>query len=1365
MPANNSHQEHQDRWSNNQSYNSNQNMNPNPGGDRQQTSHMHTQQQQQHQQPHMQQQQQPHLQQQFPPAVNSLQAMLQQLQQQQQQQQLSQRQTPLGGGPAQQSAFAQQSQTPLGTGVNSLPFAQNLQQPNPLLNQALPFGGSSIPTAMPGLQPAQGAAVAPAFNMQSLTPLQQAQLQQLQQLQQQQQQQQLARILAALMPNAMTGVTALNPLATPAGGLLGVGLPTPSQLHVPSGPVPSDPRANARESSAAQDTRSGRGDSRIDDYRDRRRDYSTDSRDRKGRRDRSRSPDRHGSRRSDRRRSYRSDSDSEDDYRRNGSGSGRRGSRDRGGREASPQYRRSAGGQYQSAETIPDGPLKTRHLWIGDMPPDATEHDIRHVFSRHGPISEIKMLPLKKGKTSAFLAYSTKANATKCKNSENIVCGVNAVIRLNSRYIGVPDPDEPEGRPDGRYGSQGGYHREHHGSRGFVQVKGLRYGVSRDDLVHEFQKFGRVLDVRKKVDSDQAVVEFESSIDAGKAANTIRGTDIWGPGVTIQVSNFAGGDSSSRSTVQIVERSSPVPTTYGQPSRGGPPHDSRAPVSRGPPFPRRGQNETASLYLPMVPSTLNQDELERVCAPFGAIETVRIIPGKYSQHSMAFVNYREVDAAKRAYSELSGKYLFGSPEPLKVEFAQSSGTRRRETPLSAPPTMGVSTSGGTFSHRTLVLNNSRQSSDGAPATTKQPTPAPGSPAVVIKNFSHRLSGREIAENLHKLLAPKFSKSEINLFNVQSLEDCFAAVTGLAGWEADAIVRDLENLEFFGSPLTVAVSTYEQAVTKAPELPNAVTPRNVSTDALLDVIPEIAYKTLPDVAAWDAEPYPVIAVQNLQSNIKEQDVVAEVSDLPGGPAVAATITTDESSSTSAFLLYPTKVDARKAFMNGAIAFGGSKPVPTMPATFTSTLIRIATATSQSTDRIPPNELTRVFSRYGSIADQLHTQEQSSSVQDIQNIQNGDRNGYRDMVDIAYIRYDTLDHAVRAVGAMNGEVVGGFRDELQVTFFDPRVLKPVQRNGHHEDESEEDEDEMEILEEFVVPQSTAARQDPAQKAPDAAAAVKPVEPSKIEEPVTFNEPKVEEHVTLNEPEVEKPVTFEEVVKVGEPMKVDTDLKVDPPQQSEGTDMEGVETYGVEEHVEEKDDRWPDHPYRHPSPKQEEAMQIDYPVCDKSVTFTTLMALKSKLTQISIQPLAGTTSLFDAYFPESLSQPLKLSQRFQTTPDSLRELAQKCQPSTTNWVLALCTPIDPASPDHPTVAKAAPKSIEQFMAIDRYFRDRAAAGMAVIQSRAFLRGETTDASPASVSIVPLSDATRAPFAQFVDVDAQGLLMVVISPMSPHA
>ncbi|KAJ3016212.1 hypothetical protein HKX48_004154 [Thoreauomyces humboldtii] len=1165
-----------------------------------------------------------------PAATNSLQAMLQQLQQQQQQ---------LLPKPAAASFPQTQTQPPA-----QLPYAQAsapaATTPFAQLASLLP---QTVNPAVPG-----------AFNLASLTPLQQAQLlqlQQLQQQQQQQQQQQLARLLAALIPGGVPGAGVPSPqiplgnVALPGAGTL----PTPTMpIGAPQEGATGAARPMLPTSSAARDDR-GRGN---DSYMNRRRDRDrSDSRDRY--RDRSRSPNRRDNNRRRSGRGNRSDSDSDDSYYASRRRDSRRDSRDRDSRRRSPtDTSRRGGGDPAPPGLVPDGGLHTRHLWIGDMPLETTEREVQEAFGHYGRIVEIKMLPLRKGRASGFLAFATKAAASKAMKADNLIHGSRVSVRINSRFADLPDPDEPEN-------FTGVQAVPITIPRGYLQVSGLPAGVSTESLLTEFQRFGRVLDIRRDHNAPTAIVEFERAPDANNARNLARTFELWGIGARVAVTTASG---EVIKPAHIVERSVPREILYPPQAV---PYQARAPI-------RRGHTETCSLYLPLVPSAVTEAELQTLCEPFGELENVRLIPGKLDPRtSMAFINYRELEAAKRAYNGLSGRHLFGQRDALKIEYAQSAPLARRTVEHAGPPK---------FTNRSLVLNGG---GNGPPVPVK---PEPTSLAVIFKDFSHRLSGREIYDNLSDLLRQKLALGgpvngparEITLFHMSSLEDCYAAVTGLPKWSAEQVAKDFKGFEFFGSPLDCSIVTYQEAV-NPPSLPNALKAEEMDMDAgtLRAIVPNVSYRASTNAAEWERQPYGAILVEGSLQDINTL--------LTGTPRVVAQ---SLDGPTRAFLVFETK-DAAQAVMAS-----NSSSLQISHATATPNIVRIRT-----TDPIPREELTRVFSRYGPVTKQLHIRDAPRPE--------------------AFIVYDTPEQAARAVSGMNGELIGGFDEELKVVMWFPPVdgadlegsddvRAKIKNEGDQRQESEsdeDDEDEMEIMEEFVV----EARPVPAT----------PQKPK----PTTIGQ-RDSDLVQVRVKSVEQALQQSGAAAEQDQASMDMDTAMDIDTTAEPTPVTtGQNSPARVEHS--------------PAPDMD-ISSPDEPSPMLPPSTLAYIALKSKHAAVNVTYLSGNQQALTSALPLAPT-PLKMVQRFKVTTASLSELSAKMPPADRRWAVAL-------------VEVAPNLDTKNFQFISQYFRDRAAAGMLV------------DPSGASVSLIPICpEATEfmtkfAPAALEKEKKAHVMVLVII-------
>ncbi len=76
---------------------------------------------------------------------------------------------------------------------------------------------------------------------------------------------------------------------------------------------------------------------------------------------------------------------------------------------------------------------------------------------------------------------------------------------------------------------------------------------------------------------------------------------------------------------------------------------------------------TRALWLGNIPSTTPSSALLNMFAPFGPIESARVLTHK----SCAFVNFEMMDSAVRARSSLHGKELFPGGGPIRIGFAKA----------------------------------------------------------------------------------------------------------------------------------------------------------------------------------------------------------------------------------------------------------------------------------------------------------------------------------------------------------------------------------------------------------------------------------------------------------------------------------------------------------------------------------------------------------------------------------------------------------------------------------------------------------------------------------------------------------------------
>ncbi|KAI8815724.1 uncharacterized protein EV422DRAFT_346465 [Fimicolochytrium jonesii] len=793
---------------------------------------------------------------------------------------------------------------------------------------------------------------------------------------------------------------------------------------------------------------------------------------------------------------------------------------------------------------------------------------------------------------------------------------------------------------------------------------------------------------------------------------------MWGPRATIELKRDNNSTSNRQTTIQIIERSSDQGGLPSLPSSRPGNSDSSRQGNR------RGHVESSSLYLPMVPAHLQESELEQVFRPFGELESVRIIPGKYTQHSMAFVNFRDIEPARRAQQQFNGTIMFGSSEPVRVEYAQSGSRdrRQRDNTRDMPPPSTSSTQSqngpAPYTNRTLVLGQGRTSSvtvspaRSAPQQSTADKPDPKSPAVIFKNFSQRLSGREIEDNLAKLLASKNvshnnKQRRIALYNLTSLENCFAAVTGLSRWEADAVVRDFNGREFFGSPLEVSACTAAEAESREDKDLRPVFEKLELRELVEGAGAEKVVYRVVDERAFGKTGYAVVRVEKLPAAIGKEDVVDAFRLI--GPVLYAVLDTDNPS--SGHVVYVNKLHARRAVDE----LDGTTPL--FGATFSTSgiTVKLAEATSSTVriryeEQIPHEELTRVFSRYGKIVRQAHTPDEASS---------------------ALITYENTVGAQRAVGGMDGEIIGGFRHELEVQFYIPSIemrIAELNRDGEEDmeieaDEENEDDEEEEVLEEHVVV-SVKPNLDHQRPTINIISGYQVLEVDdvgaqdmELESPATPEAtnpavyPNGGHHATT--------LTEEQQAAYGELLKhLKPDFAASANEYQKSVTPVPVQVEEVTE-------------------APQAAMDVDLmtDVTEPQDPFSKLAktGMKNKETTIRVHMLSGNPDLLSTLSVDTLA--LKISQRYKITDQAISDLEAKLVPGG-NWLVAVCVHeyTDTAKLSQPETveekrqrqAKAAAAEAEHFVFMEQYFRDRGSAGMAMLDATA-------------ANVIPVCDTTR--------------------------
>jgi hypothetical protein len=73
--------------------------------------------------------------------------------------------------------------------------------------------------------------------------------------------------------------------------------------------------------------------------------------------------------------------------------------------------------------TLGSSDTATKNLFVGNIPPDATEMDVQNHFSRYGPVQGVKFLPKKSDTIAAFVDFQNIDDARAAHDSSNEVSG------------------------------------------------------------------------------------------------------------------------------------------------------------------------------------------------------------------------------------------------------------------------------------------------------------------------------------------------------------------------------------------------------------------------------------------------------------------------------------------------------------------------------------------------------------------------------------------------------------------------------------------------------------------------------------------------------------------------------------------------------------------------------------------------------------------------------------------------------------------------------------------------------------------------------------------------------------------------------
>ena len=109
-----------------------------------------------------------------------------------------------------------------------------------------------------------------------------------------------------------------------------------------------------------------------------------------------------------------------------------------------------AGGGNSRAQASSD--VATRNLFVGNIPPDATESDVMAHFGKYGDVAAVKFLPKKSDTFAAFVDFHNVEHARDAHDSSNMLGGMKLRTDYNQRKSASgPPPGGPSRGYDDEY--------------------------------------------------------------------------------------------------------------------------------------------------------------------------------------------------------------------------------------------------------------------------------------------------------------------------------------------------------------------------------------------------------------------------------------------------------------------------------------------------------------------------------------------------------------------------------------------------------------------------------------------------------------------------------------------------------------------------------------------------------------------------------------------------------------------------------------------------------------------------------------------------------------------------------------------------
>ena len=260
-------------------------------------------------------------------------------------------------------------------------------------------------------------------------------------------------------------------------------------------------------------------------------------------------------------------------------------------------------------------------LFVTNYPPTFGEDDIRHAFSKYGPILDIRMpsLAANAGRRFCYVQFKTSEDAQQALDMNGIELEPGLEVSVH-----ISDPDKKHDRSGpAEEGRQ-------------LFIRNLPFKASEKDLTRQFSKYGEVESVKMPLDDKGRKKGYAfltlNSVDAADAALELDGKDYMGRTLQISIARKPGSKYQGVSRGQRSES----PSTNG--------------VSSPLPTATKDERRERTIALSNVPDTVNVNRIRALAEEHGDLLKVSLQP----LHQGAIIEYRNPASAGKAALALEG---------------------------------------------------------------------------------------------------------------------------------------------------------------------------------------------------------------------------------------------------------------------------------------------------------------------------------------------------------------------------------------------------------------------------------------------------------------------------------------------------------------------------------------------------------------------------------------------------------------------------------------------------------------------------------------------------------------------------------------